>query len=145
MYGNGFYTFQHGATDGLFPDQIYIRPDWFISYVKNLSTLLKIKYNLSGNLDLEVFNRMVQYTTKNKISMKGVIAYEIKRKLNQPILEIPIFQRPHDRILLDLDNTDYEVVALSAKDWAEAYAFEFYDKLPKKEVKTSKSYLILID
>lgn len=145
MYGNEFYTFQHGATDGLFPDQIYIRPDWFITYVKNLTTLLKIKYNLSGSLDLGVFNQMVQYTTENKISMKGIIAYEIKRKLNQPVLEIPIFQRLHDRILLNLDNTDYETIAISAKEWAIAYAFTYYNHLPQFDIKTSKSYLILID
>lgn len=127
------------------PDQIYLRTDWYLTYVKNLSSLLKIKYNLNGNIDLSIFERMTQYCEKHKISMKGIIEYEIKRKLDIPVLEIPIFQRPEHRVFLNLDETDYEHVALSAKNWAIAYAFEFYNVLPQREIKSSSSYLLLID
>ncbi|MDR7211932.1 hypothetical protein [Flavobacterium piscis] len=82
MYGNSIFTFQeHALTDGGYPDQIYVRPNWYILYMKNLSWLISEKFKLDNSkLDTKIFSRMVYFVTKNKCSMKGIIDYEIAKK-----------------------------------------------------------------
>ncbi|WP_435356009.1 hypothetical protein [Emticicia sp. SJ17W-69] len=79
LYGcsDCFMTWEHATVDKANADYIFIRGDWYLSYVKNLAALLKSKFNLSGQLNIGVFRRMVDYVTKNKCSMRGVIDVEI--------------------------------------------------------------------
>jgi hypothetical protein len=102
-------------------------------------------FNLAGSLDLEVFQRMVNYcvTTKGGISMKGIIDFEIQRKLNLPYLEIPIFYIPWYKIVAKVsDRTNYEGVAFAAKENAKDYAAKKYNKTVSREEKTTRSYFI---
>lgn len=79
LYGcsDCFMTLEHATLDGGMADYIFVRGNWYLSYVKNLAALLKYKFNLPGKIDIDVFQRMVNYVTTNKCSMRGVIDVEI--------------------------------------------------------------------
>ncbi|MFD2240362.1 hypothetical protein ACFSMX_04870 [Flectobacillus roseus] len=146
LYGNNTYTIDHGGSDGLLPDQVYIRPEWYKSYVKNLASLLATKYNLPlSNFNEKIFDQMVDYCVKNKCSMKGIIDYEIKRQLNLKILLIPIFQRPFFRFFLNLDGNDYVKIAEDASIRAQQYAYEYYKAVSTKTERTTTAILIDLD
>ena len=114
MYGGGYYTTEHLTIDGGYPDKIYIRPDWYLCYVENLAWLISIKFKLDLNkLDISVFKKMVNFVSKNKCSMKGIIDFEIAKQRNKKEFYIPVFYSSPLRVLASGDavfNTDYLVV-----------------------------------
>ncbi|WP_343697487.1 fibronectin type III domain-containing protein [Flavobacterium sp.] len=115
MYGNPILTAEHITTDGGYPDQIYLRTDWYLMYVQNLSWLISEKFKLNQTkLDLEIFKKMTRFVSKNKCSMKGIIDYEISRKLNKKVFYIPVFYSEPQRVLASGDaifKTNYLKVA----------------------------------
>lgn len=114
MYGGGYYTTEHLTIDGGYPDMFYIRPDWYLCYVENLAWLISIKFKLDLNkLDISVFKKMVNFVSKNKCSMKGIIDFEIAKQRNKKEFYIPVFYSSPLRVLASGDavfNTDYLVV-----------------------------------
>ncbi|SDL40437.1 hypothetical protein [Chryseobacterium taihuense] len=92
MYGGGYYTTEYLTIDGGYPDMIYIRHDWYLCYVENLAWLISIKFKLDLNkLDISVFKKMVNFVSKNKCSMKGIIDFEIAKQRNKKEFYIPVF------------------------------------------------------
>ena len=87
MYGGNGFTFDHAKTDDSYPDMIYLRPDWYYIYVQNLSWIISTKYGLDNSkLDLSVFDRMINFLknhANDKPSMKGIIDYEVAKKLGK--------------------------------------------------------------
>ena len=79
-------------SGGLKPDMIYIRPDWYLDYVKNLAWLISKKYNLKeSNFKIKTFEKMTSFAISNKCSLKGIIDYEIAKIRNKKEVSIPVF------------------------------------------------------
>ena len=103
MYGNNHfygiklpnYTVEHAlSSDGSTPDYIWVRPQWYSFYVKNLAYIISQKFGLNYgrfNNQADVFERMINFVAKHKISMKGIIDYEIAKKLGKKEFYIPVF------------------------------------------------------
>jgi RHS repeat-associated protein len=92
MYGEDGYTMQHafakesdGSDTGLRPDLIYERPGMYLEYVQNLSSMLAVKFgsNPRVNIDLVKFKDMTAYAQKNKVSLIGIINYEVSAMENK--------------------------------------------------------------
>lgn len=128
MYGSNTYTFDHMDSDGGFPDQIYLRPDWYLFYVQNLSWLLSEKFKLDNlKLDLDVFKKMTRFASKQKCSMKGIIDYEIAKKLNKKVVYVPVFYSESIRVLASGDavlNTNYLKIAKDVVENTKKYLIE---------------------
>jgi hypothetical protein len=124
MYGRGGYTFQHLSVDQGAPDFIYVRPAWYLTYVKNLATLLAYKYNLKLlGLNMDIFTGMVEFAKENSCSLKGIIDFEIARLKGERVFYIPVFYAS-DRIIAGGDavlNTNYLQIAQGAKDMTLRY------------------------
>lgn len=147
MYGDRnllFMTTEHGSTDGLWPDKIFVRPEWYLSYVKNLTVLIKLKFGLTKNIDFKIFNQMTDFVVKNKKSMKGVIDFEIARFYNKNYVKIPIFKTSveHGAAYVLFDDEDLLKETITAKDMAILYAKTYYKKEVKLIEKTKNFYKI---
>lgn len=120
MYGKNGFTLEHAFKDGGYPDMIYLRPDWYYIYVQNLSWIISTKYGLDNSkLDLSVFDRMINFLKNHaneKPSMKGIIDYEISKKLNEKIFYVPVFYASGDRLLALADATIMTNYLKVAKD-----------------------------
>ena len=96
MYGGKKNIFgltdDHAFSDGLKTDMIYLRPEWYLDYVKNLAWLISKKYDLkSDKFNISTFERMTKFAVSNSCSLKGIIDYEIaKFKLKKEVY-IPVF------------------------------------------------------
>ncbi len=89
--GQIFELFKRGASSehsehidgngkvGSRPDMIYNRPSLYLRYVNKLAETLRYKYNTKGTLDYAVINRMVNYAAENKVSLIGIINYEVAK------------------------------------------------------------------
>jgi len=125
MYGGGYFTTDHFCSDGGEPDMIYLRPDWYLNYVKNLAWILALKFHLdSSKFDLSVFKKMTKFATDNKCSLKGIIDYEIAKKRRKREFYIPVFYSSPNRFFASVDavkNTDYLKNAKNAKEFATKY------------------------
>ncbi|PWS28677.1 hypothetical protein DHW03_02185 [Pedobacter yonginense] len=125
MYGRDFFTFNHFISDGGYPDLIYMRPDWYLSYVKNLSWIIAKKYNLDeSKLDLNVFNKMIDFAKSERASLKGIIDYEIAKKLGAQEVYIPIFYAKSYMLIAMADAkwlTDYSAIAKKALALTQKY------------------------
>ncbi len=125
VYGDGNYTTEHASTDKGLPDFIYVRPQWYLSYVQNLFTILSYKYNeYTGNLDLNLFQEMVSFASLKNCSLKGIIDYEIAKKQGKRTFYIPVFYSKADRIAASVDAvlmTDYLQVAKDALSRTKEY------------------------
>lgn len=98
------FTWDHFSTDAGYPDLIYMRPEWYLVYVKNLAWILSIKFKLSlKNFDISIFERMVNFAVKNTCSMKGIIDFEISKKMNKSITYIPVFYSKPGRPFASVD------------------------------------------
>lgn len=130
MYGKDGFTGEHFLTDKGYPDQIYLRPEWYYIYVQNLSWLISTKYGLDNSkLDLKVFDKMITFLKKysdRKPSLKGIIDYEIAKKLNKKTFYVPVFYASGDRFLAALD----------------ANVLTNYLQVAENVVSTTKNYLI---
>lgn len=108
------------VKDGGYPDMIYLRPDWHYIYVQNLSWIISTKYGLDNSkLDLSVFDRMINFLKNHaneKPSMKGIIDYEIAKKLNEKTFYVPVFYASGDRLLALADATIMTNYLKVAKD-----------------------------
>ncbi|MDR7211930.1 fibronectin type III domain-containing protein [Flavobacterium piscis] len=128
MYGGEKYlgtTLDHAKSDGSFPDKIYLRPDWYLDYVKNLAWLLSMKYNLKdSNFDIKLFEIMTNFAVSNKCSLKGIIDYEIAKKMKKVKFYVPVLYSNPSRIAASFDavkNTDYYQTALDVVDKTKLY------------------------
>ena len=121
-------THDHFETDKGYPDLIYMRPEWYLYYVKNLAWLLSIRYNLDEKkLDVSVFEKMTQFVSRNKCSMKGIIDFEIAKIRKRKMFYIPVFYSSPKRAMASVDavfNTDYMSSAENAKDFTSKYMKE---------------------
>lgn len=121
-------THDHFETDKGYPDLIYMRPEWYLNYVKNLAWLLSIRYNMNEKkLDISVFERMTQFASHNKCSMKGIIDFEIAKIRNKKIFYVPVFYSSPERAMASVDavfNTDYMSNAEDAKNFTVKYIKE---------------------
>ncbi len=117
-------TGDHNDSDKGYPDLIYMRPDWYLTYVQNLSWILATKYHKNlNNFDIDIFKKMVNFATANNCTMKGIIDYEIAKKRNKKEVIIPVFYSNPSRFFASYDaviNSDYyntatEVVANTKK------------------------------
>ncbi|MDW8850023.1 fibronectin type III domain-containing protein [Flavobacterium sp. MMLR14_040] len=147
MYGDRnilFMTTEHGSTDGLWPDKIFVRPEWYLSYVKNLTILIKLKFGLPYNVNFKIFNQMTDFVVKNKKSMKGVIDFEIARYYDKNYVKIPIYKTSikHGAAYVLFDEEDLLEEAKTAKDMAILYAKTYYKKEVKLIEKTDNFYKI---
>ncbi|WP_149208393.1 hypothetical protein [Flavobacterium johnsoniae] len=125
MYGGGYFTTEHLTIDSGYPDMIYIRPDWYLNYVKNLAWLLALKFKLDlQKFDISVFERMTKFATENKCSLKGIIDYEIAKKRGKREFFIPVFYSSPTRLAASGDSiafTDYLQKAKEAKEFTIKY------------------------
>lgn len=127
MYGHGYFvTFEHNSMDGSYPDKIFIRPDWYLNYVKNLASLISKKYNLDiENFKLEKFSKMIAFSkANNNCSLKGIIDYEIAKQRNLNSFYVPIFYSTQFRLAASYDAkfvTDYVKTAEDAVNYAKLY------------------------
>jgi len=125
MYGGGYFTTEHLTIDGGYPDMIFIRPDWYLNYVKNLAWLLTLKFKLDlKKFDISVFERMTKFATDNKCSLKGIVDYEIAKKKGKREFYIPVFYSSPTRLLASADstfNTNYLKNAKQAKEFTIKY------------------------
>ncbi len=121
-------THDHFETDKGYPDLIYMRPEWYLYYVKNLAWLLSIRYNLDEKkLDVSVFEKMTRFVSRNKCSMKGIIDFEIAKIRKRKMFYIPVFYSSPKRAMASVDavfNTDYMNSAENAKDFTSKYMKE---------------------
>ncbi|GEM55843.1 hypothetical protein B0A58_15145 [Flavobacterium branchiophilum NBRC 15030 = ATCC 35035] len=118
-------TADHFSSDKGYPDLIYMRPDWYLTYVKNLSWILATKYKKNlNNFDIDTFKKMVKFATENKCTMKGIIDYEIAKKRNKKEVIIPVFYSNPDRFFASIDavkNSDYYKTATEVVDNTKKY------------------------
>lgn len=128
MYGEDGFTLDHAKSDGSYPDFIYLRPNWYYIYVQNLSWLISTKYGLDNSkLDLTVFDKMISFVNKNQCTMKGIIDYEVAKKLGKNEFYIPIFYASGNRLLASIDanfNTNYLKVAKEVVENTKKYLIE---------------------
>lgn len=104
MYGEDGYTLDHFESDGGYPDQIYLRSEWYRIYVQNLAWLFSIKFKLNiAKLDLNTFDRMISFVLKERCSMKGIIDFEITKKLNRKEVYVPVFYSNPVRVFASAD------------------------------------------
>ncbi len=129
MYGKEENIFgitdDHAFSDGSFPDKIYLRPEWYLDYVKNLAWLLSTKYNLSTtNFDIKIFEKMTNFAVSNKCTLKGIIDYEIAKKIKKEKFYVPVLYSNPNRIAASFDavkNTDYYQTAIEIVDKTKSY------------------------
>lgn len=128
MYGGEKFlgtTFDHAKSDGSFPDKIYLRPDWYLDYVKNLAWLLSKKNNLNSlGFDIKLFEKMTSFAVVNRCSLKGIIDYEIAKKMKKTKFYVPVLYSNPSRIPASFDavkNTDYYQTALDVVDKTKLY------------------------
>jgi hypothetical protein len=102
-----------------------MRPDWYLTYVKNLSWILAKKYKKNlNNFDIDVFKKMVKFATDNSCTMKGLIDYEIAKKRNKKEVIIPVFYSSPNRVPASYDaliNSDYYKTATDVVDNTKKY------------------------
>jgi RHS repeat-associated protein len=83
LYGNNTFTLDHLWSDGSKPDLIMNRMDdgMYESYVHNLTAVLSTKYQKFDAKKLqnarEVLIGLGEYARKNKVSLIGIINYEV--------------------------------------------------------------------
>ena len=125
MYGNNFlwvvpFTFNHLYPDGPKPDFIYLRPKWYLIYVKNLAQLISAKYDTDPTaLDFSLFEKMTRFASSNTCSLKGIIDYEISKKLNRDYVVIPAYYASIADYAAYIDDAvlnDYSEIAKAVKD-----------------------------
>ncbi|WP_028526233.1 hypothetical protein [Runella limosa] len=92
-------TFEHEYVDGRnvgeTPDLIRTDVDFYLKYVHNLSEILSVLFNKDiKKMDYHLFSRLANYALKQKVSLMGIIHYEIARleSKNSFILPYPIFK-----------------------------------------------------
>lgn len=119
------FTTDHLFADGSYPDMIYIRPDWYLNYVKNLAWLLALKFKLDlKKFDIGIFEKMTKFASDNKCSLKGIIDYEIAKKRGRREFYIPVFYSSPTRIVASFEATlltDYLQKAKDAKGFTIKY------------------------
>jgi RHS repeat-associated protein len=91
MYGGDGYTTQHafavepdGTPTGVRPDQIYERPELYKTYVGNVADLMSVKFGKSyDKSQFQVFGDLADYASRKKVSLIGIINYEVAKKLGE--------------------------------------------------------------
>ena len=142
MYGDkvpviNYGTTDHFATDGGYPDLIYLRPEWYLTYVNNLVWLLSLKYSLDSNkFNSSTFDKMITFIKIEECSMKGIIDYEIAKLRGKKVLYIPVFYSSPTRIFASFDaflNSDYYISALNTLKFTKKYILQDEKTIIKEE------------
>ncbi|WP_343617805.1 fibronectin type III domain-containing protein [Flavobacterium sp.] len=145
MYGWEGPTLDHFNSDGGYPDQIYLRSDWYLFYVQNLAWLIAEKFKLDNSkFNLETFKKMTRFVVKNKCSMKGIIDYEIAKLRNENVVYIPIFFA-NGRFLASLDEgafNNYKEIAIKVKEYTIKYLIE--QGIPSNKIDVSETNRLII-
>lgn len=144
MYGEEGYTGDHFQSDGGYPDQIFLRPDWYHIYVQNLSWLIASKYKLNNLLlNLSVFDKMINFIIRNKCSMKGIIDYEIAKLRNEKVVYVPIYYA-NGKILAAVDEalSDYETRAVNVVAYTVKYLGE--QGIPPSRIKVTRTDRVVV-
>ncbi|MBP1222692.1 fibronectin type III domain-containing protein [Flavobacterium sp. 1355] len=144
MYGEEGYTGDHFQSDGGYPDQIFLRPDWYHIYVQNLSWLIASKYKLNNLLlNLSVFDKMINFIVRNKCSMKGIIDYEIAKLRNEKVVYVPIYYA-NGKILAAVDEalSDYEKRAVNVVEYTVKYLGE--QGIPPSRIKVTRTDRVVV-
>lgn len=104
-------TGDHLVTDAGYPDLIYMRPEWYLCYVKNLAWIISVRFKLEHKkLNVKLFEHMVEFAQKIPCSMKGIIDFEIAKFRKKQEVYIPVFYSKASRVLASGDavyNSDY--------------------------------------
>ena len=104
--------------------------------MKNLTWLLSKKYNLNpSGFDIKLFEKMTSFAVSNKCSLKGIIDFEIAKKMKKTKFYVPVLYSNPNRIAASYDavkNTDYYQTALDIVDKTKSYIFK--DGIYKKIV-----------
>ena len=129
-------SLEHMDPDGSTPDFIYVRPKWYLRYVNNLARLISTKYAMPyQNFNNILFNRMVNFAVSEQCTLKGIIDYEISKKLKKDYFFIPVFYSKQFVASLDaVFNTDYVELAKKVKDSTLKYLFITYG-IPESSLK----------
>lgn len=133
MYGKlaiiPILSLEHFTVDGPKPDFIYVRPRWYLRYVNNLAELLATKYSIPfDGLDNSVFKKMVSFATNHKCSLKGIIDFEISKRLGRNYFFIPVFYST--QVVASIDAvfmTNYIQAAKDVRDNTLRYLEEVYN------------------
>ncbi|MBF4516516.1 fibronectin type III domain-containing protein [Flavobacterium sp. ANB] len=144
MYGEEGYTGDHFKSDGGYPDQIFLRPDWYHIYVQNLSWLIASKYKLNNLLlNLSVFDKMINFIVRSKCSMKGIIDYEIAKLRNEKVIYVPIYYAD-GKILATVDEalSDYESRAVNVVEYTVKYLGE--QGIPPSQIKVTRTDRLVV-
>ncbi|NKI28496.1 fibronectin type III domain-containing protein [Arenibacter sp. 6A1] len=87
-FGHKLHTCEHKFPDGLTPDLIAKRPNWYIKYVRNLAMIISLKFNLDKNLNykfqnenIKLFEELSLYAQQHNISLIGIMNYETAKWL----------------------------------------------------------------
>lgn len=157
MYGDKLfgmnYTTEHLTKHGAKPDFILVRPSWYLSYVENLAKLLAFKYKLDiSKLDISVFEKMIEFakTKGSQTTLKGIIDYEISKRLNKDYVIVPIYYSNQGVAIFDglgFTGNDYFEIAENIVNNTKDY-IKYIDGLTDikvSEVKKEKgNYIITI-
>ncbi|MFC0778787.1 fibronectin type III domain-containing protein [Flavobacterium sp. HJSW_4] len=139
-------TTDHAFSDASFPDKIYMRPNWYLDYVKNLVWLLSLKYGLShSKFDIGIFEKMTAFAVKNRCTLKGIIDYEIAKKMGKKKFYIPVFYA-NGRIAASIDEvlvSDYQKIAVYASEYTIKYLIE--QGIPANRIKVTKTDKLVVN
>ena len=80
-----------GTDTGLRPDLIYNRVPLYNRYVKSLAEVLAKKYfdDYNCSIDMSFFNKLTSYAEINKVSLIGIINYEVAVLRNDTKFFVP--------------------------------------------------------
>lgn len=108
MYGNSIYTIEHkfatepdGSDTGLRPDMISGRPELYKEYVSGLTSLMMNKFGKTERPDLSILSNLADYASKNKVSLIGILNYEVANK--QGLSEFSIQYGRGNFMVTDID------------------------------------------
>jgi len=130
MYGDTitwkFYifgiTYEHFSVDKSKPDMIANRPNWYMEYVRSVAELLSIKFKVNlSKVNFQIFQQLADYAVLKKVSLIGIINYQIAKIENKNKFTIP-YPKSDGRSILSVGATgnareDYEIWVANTKEY----------------------------
>jgi hypothetical protein len=138
------HAFAHSTTGekvGVTPDKIGLRPELYLKYVKELSTIMGIVFEKNtDNIDMTTFKKLANYAkqkTKNDVdfSLRGIFNYEVSKKIGNKTFYIP-FEQGEDLLSLIVQNKSLHEKHISDT----IYYLLNYEKISKQNIKIRKKY-----
>lgn len=87
---HAYATEPDGSLSGLRPDLIYNRVELYMQYVSTLEVAIKEKYGVDGSIDVDVFKKMTDFAKENKVSLIGIMNYEVAKLKGENTFFVPI-------------------------------------------------------